>query len=247
MQIFTQYFNLLLHKPLFNALILLYLYLPWHDFGLAIIFLTILIRILLYPSMKKSIRSQKMLTDLQPKIQKIQQEFKDDKQRQTKEMMALYQREKINPFGSILPLLIQFPILVALYRIFWNWQGIPELLNTHLYSFVPHPGLINPLFLGAINLSAPNVILALLAGLVQFFQSKMFSPSSAKNTANSSKQVSQISGMMQKQMLYFFPIFTVLILWGLPSAVGLYWITTGLFSILQQYLIFKEIKNAQPS
>jgi len=242
MTILIQAFNTILYQPLFNALVLLYSYLPGHDFGIAVIILTVIIRIILYPLMIKSIRSQKILSDLQPKVQEIQRKYEDDKEKQSKELMALYQKEKINPFGGCLPLLIQLPILIALYRVFW--KGLqPEAMGM-LYNFVPNPGAIDPTFLGFINLAAPSLIFAILAGITQFFQSKMLM---TQKTNGKNDQMGQLSNMMQKQMLYFFPIFTVFILWRLPSAIGLYWIITALFSIGQQYLILKPLnkpKNA---
>jgi len=233
----VQGFNALLYNPLFNILVLLYLYLPGHDFGVAVIVLTVVIRIILYPLMAKSLKSQKVLSELQPKMQEIQQKYKNDKEKQTKEMMALYQKEKINPFGGCLPLLIQFPILVALYRVFYRGIG-PDTMH-HLYGFVPNPGTINPTFFGLINLSQPSIALAVLAGIVQFFQSKTMTPQ-IKKPQGEKGQMNQFSEIMQKEMLYFFPIFTVFILWRLPSAIGLYWILTGLFSIYQQYLINRQ-------
>jgi len=100
MELLVQTFNTILYQPLFNALVLLYEFLPGHDFGIAIIVLTILIRLLFFPLMAKSLKSQKTLTELQPKIRDIQQKYKKDKERQAKEIMELYQREKMNPFGG---------------------------------------------------------------------------------------------------------------------------------------------------
>ncbi len=114
----TAIFHAILYQPLFNALVLLYQYFPGHDFGIAVIILTVLIRILLYPLMFQSIKSQKILAELQPKIQEIQNKYKNDKEKQTKATMELYQKEKINPFGGCLPLLIQLPILIALFQVF---------------------------------------------------------------------------------------------------------------------------------
>lgn len=111
-------FNTILYQPLFNALIFLYQFLPGKDFGIAIIALTIIIRFLFYPLMAKSLKSQKIISDLQPKIQEIQQKYKNDREKQGKEMIKLYQKEKVNPFGGCLPLLVQLPILIALYRVF---------------------------------------------------------------------------------------------------------------------------------
>jgi len=237
MNILISAYQTILYQPLFNALVFLYQYLPGRDFGMAVIVLTALIRILFYPLMIKSIKSQKVLSELQPKIQEIQQKYKNDKEKQAKATMELYQKEKINPFGGCLPLLIQLPILIALYQVFW--RGLqPEQLS-QLYSFVPNPGAIHPLFLGIMNLAQPSLILAVLAGISQFFQTKMVTPKTPK-VKKDQGQMAQFSGMMQKQMLYFFPIFTVLILLRLPAAIGLYWIVTTLFSILQQYLVFAK-------
>lgn len=232
-------FNLVLYQPLFNALVFLYDYLPGRDFGIAVILLTVLIRVLLYPSMAKALKSQKALAELQPKIKKIQEDFKNDRERQARETMALYKKEKINPFGGCLPLFIQLPILIALYRVFWKGFEANELNN--LYSFVPRPEQIDPNFLGGlINLSEPSIVLAAIAGASQFIQTWYQNKISPKSTSLSKGMADQFSGIMQKQMLYFFPVFTIFILWKLPSAIGLYWITTSLFSVIQQYVIFKK-------
>lgn len=240
MELIINIFNAVLYQPLFNALVFLYDYLPGRDFGIAVILLTVLIRIVLYPSMVKSLKSQKALAELQPKIKKIQEEFKNDRERQAKETVALYQKEKISPFGGCLPLFIQLPILIALYRVFWKGFEANELNN--LYSFVPRPEQIDPNFLGGmINLAVPSLLLAVLAGVGQFLQTWYQNRLNPKVPAGSGKGAAdQFSGMMQKQMLYFFPIFTVFILWKLPAAIGLYWITTSLFSVAQQYLVFKK-------
>lgn len=239
MNFLIQGFTVLLYNPLFNALVLLYLYLPGRDFGIAVIVLTILIRIILYPLMVNSLKSQKALSEIQPKMKEIQEKHKNDKEMQSKEMMALYQREKINPLGGCLPLLIQLPILIALYQVFM--KGLVPGTMHHLYSFIPNPGVINTSFLGLINLTEPNMILAVLSGIIQFFQTKTMTPKK-KNIEGKKDQMSQFSDIMQKEMLYFFPILTVFILWKLPSAIGLYWIVTGLFSIYQQMMVNRETK-----
>jgi len=225
-------FNTILYRPLFNALVIFYQLIPGHDFGVAVILLTILTRLIIYPFMAQSLKSQKVLTDLQPKIQEIQDKYRDDREKQTKELISLYQKEKINPFGGLLPLLIQFPILIALYQVFW--KGLRPEEMTNLYSFVSQPRIIDPIFFGLINLAESSLILALIAGISQFFQTKMVAP---KKT----DQTTQFSNLFQKQMLYFFPVFTFFILWKLPAAIALYWIVTSLFSLVQQYLIFKKI------
>lgn len=234
-------FNTILYQPLFNILVLLYNYLPGHDFGVAVIVLTILIKILLYPLGVKSIKSQKALAGLQPKIKEIQEKYKNNKEQQAREMMGLYKKEKINPFSGFLPLLIQLPILIALFLVFRIFEGglSPAELEK-LYSFVSQPDL-NIKFLGFIDLIKPSMFLAFLAGISQFFQTRMISPKTKPNK----KQAPSFSDQMQKQMQYFFPVFTVLILLKMPAAIGLYWITTALFTIVQQYVILKK-KNYEP-
>ncbi|MCK5044235.1 membrane protein insertase YidC [Candidatus Parcubacteria bacterium] len=231
------FFNTVLYQPLFNALILLYEYLPGHDFGIAVIALTLIIRLLLYPSSVQAIKSQAALSRLQPKIKEIQQKYKDEKEKQAMEMMELYKKEKINPLSGCLPLLIQLPLIIALYQVFW--KGFKSEEMHFLYSFVPYSGTIDTTFLGMLSLSEPSAVLAVLAGIAQFFQSKMM-----VTAPTSKKKGNDIAQTMQKQMTYFLPFFTVFILWNMPSAVGLYWLVTSLFSIIQQYFILKP--QAQP-
>ena len=231
-------FNNLLYYPLFNFLVLIYNYLPGHDFGLAVILLTIIIRIALYPISIKTINSQKTLQSLQPRVQEIQKKYKNDKEKQTKEMLELYRKEKINPFSGLFLALVQLPILIALYNVFWKGLKSGELDN--LYNFIANPVNINPSFLGLIDLSGPNLVLAILAGIVQFFQTKMLSPNLPKNSTGER----DINSIMQKQMIYIFPVITVVILFNLPSALGLYWVISGVFSIIQQYFALKPKKLA---
>jgi len=236
------FFYIVLYQPLFNSLVILYNYIPGHDFGIAIIFLTLIIRLILYPTSVKAVKSQRSLQKLQPQMQEIQKKYKNDREKQAKETLALYKKEKINPFSGLLLALIQLPILIALYRVFWEGLNPKELAT--LYSFVLNPGQINPLFLHIIDLSKPNLVFAILAGLTQYFQTKMLAPKMDTSKEKDSKQP-DFSRIMQKQMLYFFPIFTVIILLNLPSALGLYWTISGIFSIIQQYLIFNKQNQSE--
>ncbi len=233
----VNFFDFFLYFPLFNSLVLVYDYIPGHDFGLAIIFLTIIIRVILYPLSVKALKSQKTLQSLQPQLQELQKKYKDDKEKQAKETLELYRREKINPFSGLFLALVQFPILIALYRVFWNGLKPKELSN--LYGFVVNPVHINAIFLNMVDLSKPSLLFAVLAGILQFFQTKMLLPKLTKDQGKGA----DIAVMMQKQMVYFFPFITVIILLRLPSALGLYWIVSGIFSIVQQYFILRAIPN----
>jgi YidC/Oxa1 family membrane protein insertase len=203
--------------------------------GLAIICLTLLIRLLLYPLQEKASRSQLALQVLQPKLKELQKQYKGDREGQAKALMELYKKEKVNPLSGFLVMLVQFPILIVLYRLFW--QGIQEENFVYLYSFVQRPAVINPNFLG-FNLNEPSVLLAVVVGIVFFLQAKIATPKDSKKKNPGSKPA--FSQMFQKQMLYFFPIFIVFILFRLPSALALYLFVGGVFMVLQQYFIKKK-------
>lgn len=236
---FGEIFNLFLYQPLFNILIFLYAYFPGRDFGIAVILLTLLVKFIFYPLGNLAIKSQKSLTRIQPKLEEIKKKYKDNKEKLVEETLNLYKREKINPFAGIIPLLIQLPILIALYQLFLRGFNSDQFFL--LYSFVPYPGQIDTFFLNLFDLSSPNLYLAILAGVAQFWQAKMMITS--VNKKNGLKKFS-FQEIFQKQTLYFLPLFTVLILSKIPSVIGLYWLTMSLFTIIQQYLIInKRQKN----
>jgi len=230
-------------RPLTNLLIFLYNIVPGHDLGISIIILTIIIRLILYPSSRKAIKSQRAMQNLQPQLDKIKEKHKDDKQKQTQETLKLYQENKISPFSSCLPLLIQMPILIALY---WVFRKVSvEDVSGLLYSFIYAPQNFSPYFLGLIDLTKPEVyVLPVLAGASQFIQSWMILRRSKKEHKPDEK-VQDIGSAISKQMTYIFPIITIIFAASLPAAIALYWITTNLFSIVQQYIIMKE-ENSEP-
>jgi len=235
----------ILYKPLFNALIFLVFLMPGHSVGLAIIILTIIIRLILLPSSMSATRQQKRMRDLQPEIQALQAKYKDDKQKQSQELMAFYKKNKVNPLGSCLPLLVQLPILLILYYVFIN--GLSTARFDLLYSFTPRPDSLNTFFLG-LDLAKPDrFILPVIAGILQFFQSRQLMP------PTKSQPGQEMQAMLSKQMLYLMPVFTVLIAGRLPAALPLYWAITTLFAIVQQWWVFRpaggnskfEIRNSK--
>ncbi len=226
-------YNEVIYRPLLNLLIFSYHYIP--DIGVVIVLLTLLIRLIMAPSFHKQIKSQKALTDLQPKLNELKEKYKGDKEGQAKAMMGLYKEHKINPLSSCLPLIIQLPILIALYQVF------SKALNNHLaglYSFVVKPEVINPYFFGLLNLSKPSIILGILAGAAQFWQSKMMMP---KNTG----QQDATAKAMSLQTTYVLPIISVVIAIRLPAGLPLYWIVSTLFAIGQQYWINRQKATSQ--
>lgn len=222
----------ILYQPLFNALIFLVWLIPGHNVGWAIVILTVIIRIILLPSSMNATRQQKKMRDLQPEIKELQDKYKDDKQKQSQELMKFYKDKKINPLGSCLPLLVQMPILIILYYVFRN--GLTTARFDLLYQFMPRPEFIKTIFLG-INLSKPDKwILPIIAGGLQFVQGWQIAPPTPKG-----EKGQDMSQMMTKQMLYLMPLFTIFIAGRLQAALPLYWIVTSVFTIVQQWYVLK--------
>ncbi len=221
-------YNTIVYYPLLNLLVVFYNYIP--DVGVVIILVTLLIRLILAPSFHKSLKSQAAMTAIQPKINEIREKYKNDQQAQGRAMMELYKEHKINPFSSCLPLLLQLPILIALYQVF------SKALNNHiegLYSFVAKPETISPVFLHFLDLSKPSWILGVIAGLAQFWQSRLML---AKNPGSQDTAAK----VMSVQTTYILPVISVVIALKLPAGLPLYWIVTTLFGVGQQYLINRQ-------
>jgi len=240
----AQLFTTFLYQPLLNLLVFFYNVVPGNDIGVAIILLTVVIKLILFPFSKQSIKGQKALQQLQPKINEIKKKYADNKEQQAKELMDLYKNEKVNPLSSCLPLLIQLPLLIAVFQVFKNGLGASNL--DLLYPFISNPGQLNSVSLGFLNLANPNVVLAVLAGAGQFWQAKMLSTKKAPIKTPGAKDEDMMA-MMNKQMLYFMPIMTVFIGVSLPGGLVLYWLVITLLTILQQRLVFnQESDNSQP-
>ncbi len=249
-------FTTVLVQPILNLLVWLYDVVPGRDIGVAIILLTFIVKLLLYPFTVAQIKQQRALQELQPKIDEIRARLKDNKEEQAKELMALYGKEKVNPAASCLPLLIQLPVFIALY------SALKLALNSQLgllYPFIPDPQSISPLFMGFIPLngigytngtfSLAPALLAVLAGAIQFVQTRqilkppaatvMTPPPDVVNTAEAKDE--SMATMMNKQMSYIMPIMTIFIGMGLPAGLTLYWLVMSLFTVVQQAITLKRL------
>jgi YidC/Oxa1 family membrane protein insertase len=243
-------FNIILFDPIFNAVVFIYKYIP--DLGVAIIILTIVIKIILYLPSRSSIKSQKILQDTQPKLKEIQEKYKNNKEELGKQLMKFYKDNKVNPLSSCLPLLIQLPILIALYRAFLAVSqtdpGTHILLAKqllHLYEPLRNVFstlAIQPISFGFIDLSHNhNVILAVLAGAAQFWQSRMLMGRQPPKVPGAKDE--SITAGVNKQMVYMMPLLTVLFGYQFPAGLTLYWLVSTLFTVAQQYYVFKKKKN----
>lgn len=236
MDFFITIYQTFLYQPIFNALIWISQIIPGKDFGVAVILLTLVVRFASYPLGAQAVRAQKKFAEIQPKMKEIQEKFKGKREEQTKAMMELYKTAKVNPFASFLPLLIQIPIFIVLYQIFANGLQAEQFAN--LYPFVPEPKTIDASFLGLIDLNARSFPIAILAGILQFFQLKQMNPKGSKKKKKGDKP--DFASMMQTQMPYIFPILIVWIASSLPSAFGLYLVATTVFSIWQHWFIARK-------
>jgi YidC/Oxa1 family membrane protein insertase len=233
-------FTIIFYQPILNLLVWLYNIVPGHDIGIAIILLTIIIKLALLPLSKKMIESQKSLQDLQPKIEEIKKQF-PAKEDQGKAMIRLYQENKINPLSSCLPLLIQLPFLIAVYQVFM--AGLKSNSLDLVYPFISRPESISVISMGFLDLSKPNWVLAVLAGAAQFWQAKMMITKKPPAAVAGQKGAldESMAAMMNKQMLYFMPAFTVFIGLSLPGGLTLYWFVVTILTALQQVFIFNKI------
>src|SRR3989339_1013623 len=240
-------FNTFLYHPLLNIFVWMYDYLPGHDIGLVIIIITIILRLALYPLTNKSLKAQKDLQELQPKLEEIKQKFKDDKQAQAQATMELYKHNKVNPMASCLPLIVQLVVLIALYQVLRNMLNPEYDIAGNLYSFIKNPGVINSLSFGFLELSKKSVVLAFLAGAAQFWQAKSMNRAKPPTTAGAGGKDESMMVIMNKQMLYMMPVMTVFIGMSLPAGLTLYWFWSTLLMALQQVWLFKKHdKNDEP-
>lgn len=236
---------LIIYQPIYN--ILIFLYNICGDFGIAIILLTVVIKFALIPLSRKQIESQKEMQELQPLIKELQKKYKDDREKLSKETMALYKEHKVNPAAGCLPLIIQMIVFITMYRVIVNLsQNQLEVHSENLYSFITFPESLNHLFLGFMNLTEPFAIIAVITAGAQYYQIKMMQ---AKNiptqeiTKDKKEGEMDFATIMQKQMLIIVPIMTLFIGLKFPSGLTLYWLASTVFMIAQQWFVMHKEKS----
>lgn len=233
--------NTFLYEPFLNLLAFLVSIVPFGDLGIAVIILTIIVKLALFPLSQKSLKGQAKLREMQPEIDAIKNSNKS-KEEQARLTFELYKKHKTNPFSGCLLVLIQIPIIFALYYVFFkglNFEG--------LYSFIKKPENLNTMFLGFIDLSGKSYILAILAGFSQYLQAS-FMPKPIKkekkkddNTMPSFSE--SFAESMHIQMKYIFPFVVAFISFTISGAVALYWAVSNFFAVLQQIYINKKINK----
>lgn len=196
------------------------------NYGLAIILLTLVVKLVLFPLTYKSLHSMKAMQDLQPKTQELQKKYKDDRQKLNQEIQALYRESGVNPLLGCLPMLLQMPILIGLYYAIRDYQYVPEHVN----------------FLWVQDIKLPDAwfILPVLAAVLTYVQQKQSAGSSQRPAEESAAAISS------KTMLYVMPLFVGYISCKMPAGVGLYWVVSSIFQIVQQSMMnMKAAKTAK--
>ena len=232
-------FNTLLFNPLYNALVFLTDILPGNNIALAIILLTVIVKLILFPLYHKSTKAQSQIKKIEPELKKIKEEYKEDKQEQAKKTMELYREHGINPFTSIVLLFVQLPIILALFYVFF--RGF-ELNLDILYSFISAPDVINTSLFGFWDITEKSIFLAIVVGVSQFIQMYLSLPAIPKVDKNQQSFKDDFARSMNMQMRYVMPVIIIFIASSFPVAVSIYWLTSNLFAIGHELIVKRKAK-----
>lgn len=263
-------FTDLIVQPIFNLLVLIYSLLPGHNFGLALILFTIVIRLLMWPLVKRQLRQTKIMRKLQPDLKRIKQEAKGDKRKESLMMMELYKERGVNPLGTIPVLIVQLIILIGLYsglrRVIDDPKNIYNFAYPVLQHFgwmqdiAHHPGNFDFTFLGFIDLKRsalgpeglyiPAMLLVVGSAVVQFLTSRQLMPVDKEarklrhilKDAGSGKQAdqSEVNAAVGRSTQYLIPFMVFVFTVNLASALSLYWLTGGIVAYIQQAIALRE-------
>lgn len=228
-------FHSVIYVPLYNALVWLVDVLPMHDMGLAVIALTIAVRVIIYPLSRRAIESQKKMKELAPEIERLKERHKDNPQEQSRAMFALYREREVKPFASFGLLLVQIPIFLALYWIFAR-AGLPTVNEGLLYPFVSVPESIHMLFLGLIDLSGHSVLLAVLVTLSQIAYTRLAMGPRTKPKATGASFSEDMAASFDLQARYMLPAIIGIVSVSVAAAAPLYWLTSNCAMIAQEYI-----------
>lgn len=263
-------FTTLIVQPIFNLLVLIYALLPGHNFGLSLIIFTIIIRLLLWPLVKKQLHQAKAMRKMQPEIRRVKKAAKGDRQKESQMLMELYKEQGINPIGTFPILIIQFIILIGLYSGLRRVIDNPEELVSFAYPALQHMGWMqqlahnihlfdNTLF-GVVDLSKaalnkggvywPAMIIVLGSAVAQYFQAQQLMPSESGQrslrdilkSAGQGQQAdqSEVNAAVGRSTRFLLPAMIFLFTVNIPSALSLYWLTGGLVAYLQQAYILRQ-------
>lgn len=264
------FFDTLIVQPIFNVLMVIYGLLPGNDFGLSIIIFGVLVRLLMWPLIKKQLHQTKVMRAIQPELKKLKAKAKGNKQLEGQLMLELYRERGVNPFSSFGVLLVQLPIYIALFSVIRTITTDRDRIGEFTYGFleqfepirriIADPASLNESLFGVIDLTRhafgsegvyfPLIILALVSAIFQYFQSKQITPEPTEKkklkdifkASAEGKEVdqSEVSAVMSRQMLIFFPIIAFAVALYLPGALVLFYAASSIAAVWQQRRILNE-------
>ena len=237
----TEYFNLIVYEPIYNGLAFL-VTLTVGDVGLAVVLLTIVVRIILFPLAYSASRTQIAMRAIDPEIRALRERLKDKREELARETMTLFKKHKINPFASIGFILIQLQIIIGLYLVFSAEGANLTFDPSILYSFVAAPVKASLTFLGILDLSGRSIVLALLVGVTQFYYARLLMPQMPVASGKSFQD--DLSKSMHIQMRYVFPFMMAGIAYAISGIIALYFLTSNIFGILQEVMV-KRLHDRQ--
>ncbi|MBX4198063.1 YidC/Oxa1 family membrane protein insertase [Candidatus Parcubacteria bacterium] len=226
----------IIYIPLYNALVALIVLMPGHSAGLAVILLTLLIRIILFPLSRKAIKTQIEMRRIEPEVKRIRETVKD-RQEQAQALMQLYKDRDINPFASLVLIIIQLPILIGLYSVFRS--GLPMIKPELLYSFIHVPEFVSMIFVG-IDLAGKSLVLALAAVITQFIQINLALPKSVKKEKGTFQE--DLAHNLNMQMRYIMPLVLFPIAY-FSAVIALYFTTSNILMTLQEIFIKRRLER----
>lgn len=240
---FSYIWHTFFFDPIYNLLVFFIDVVRGGDVGMSIIAAVIVVKMVLLPLSIKAAKTQRVMREIEPKLKEIKVLHKDNREAQAREMMALYKEAKLNPFASIFLIFLQIPIVIALYLSVSNGGGIalPAINTALLYSFVPEPASVSMNFLGLIDITGRSILLALGAGITQYFFTNMTLPKLAPREENATPSFKDdFTRNMHVQMKYVMPVLIVLIAYSISSAIALYFLVSNLVAIAQEFYIRKH-------
>lgn len=228
-------FHAAFYNPIYNALVAFIALIPGGDVGVAVILVTIIIKLILLPFSISAARTQRAMKILEPKIKNLKEKHKGDKEKEALETLELYKEAEVNPFASILTAFIQIPVLLALFWVF-SYESFTTINTLLIYTFTPLPHTVSLEFLGIISVAGKSMVLAVLAGLTQFLQAHMALSGTMKPSDTKSMQ-NDFQRIMGLQLKYVFPFLIGTISYTTSGAIALYFIATNLAGSLQEWYV----------
>ena len=243
MTVLSTFFHSVFYDPIYNALVALISLVPGGDVGIAVILMTIAIRIILLPFSLSAARAGRAMKALEPRIKELKETHKGDKERQALETSALYREARVNPFAGILTVLAQLPVLLALFWVF-NYESFTAIDQARLYAFTPIPLHVSMELLGVLSVAGKSLLLAVLAGATQYLQARLML---AGTTSGAPGMQGDFQRIMNVQLIYVFPVLIAVISYTTSGAVALYLITTNLAGALQEWYVRRKFGAGGPA